>query len=151
MTRAIPAALIVAAAAMFVSVSVANFDSAGAQAAAAGPEEKKATAPKYTMVAELHVVMEHVDDLFYGIEDLSKAGKFKKIRQSAQIIAELTNVSTYSKEFAAKKGWADACKKAASQLMEMSKAAKAKDKAKVDSLFQAAEATCDNCHETYRD
>ena len=144
MKRTIPFLLMFAAVAGLLVAS--SLDSRAGAQSKDDPKVKP-----YKMVAELHVVMEHMDDLFYGIEDNLKGGKFRKVRESALVVAELSNVSTYSTEFGKKDGWAAGCAKVRDQLVELAKAAKDKDKGKVESLFKAAEATCDGCHEKFRD
>ena len=103
------------------------------------------------MVADLHVVMEFADDMFYKIPDKVKAGKVRRVRNDAMMIAELMNVSIYGEDYAKEDGWADALKGTIAQLVELSKAAKAKDAEKVTALHKKVEASCESCHEKFRD
>ncbi len=155
--RAASLALVGLAVIGLFAVSAGGLVGAGGSAgsvAAADDDEKKEGEHKrgrYKMVADLHVLMEHVDDLFYGIEDLVEEKKFKKARGSALVVAEILNVSRHSEEFAKEKAWDSLCVKGTADLLEMSKAAKKKDAEAVTKLFKSAEATCDACHEKFRD
>ena len=118
---------------------------------AAGGAVKGDAKDGYKLVADLFVVMEFADDVFYKIPDKVKAGKVRRVRNDAMIIAELMNVSKHSEDYGKEDGWSDALTKTIDQLVELSKAAKAKDAEKVTALHKKVEASCDSCHEKFRD
>ena len=109
------------------------------------------TMKPYEMVADLDVVMGYLDDLFVEIPDKVKANRIRKVRTEAMFLAELTNVSSYSKEWREEKGWDDYMKTMKDDFMAMSEAAKKKDKEKVTTLHKKITGTCDACHENIRD
>ena len=105
----------------------------------------------YEMVADLDVVMGYIDDIFMEMPDKVKANRIRKIRTEAMFLAELTNITSYSKEFAKEKGWAEYMNTMKADFMAMSLAAKKKDKEQVTALHKKITNTCDTCHENIRD
>ena len=108
-------------------------------------------AKPYKMVADLYVVMEFADDVFYKIPDKVKGGKITKVRNDAMFIAEMMNISHYSDDYAKEAGWSDALNSILEDLVALSKVAKSKDKDGVMKQHKAVEAKCDACHEKFRD
>ena len=105
----------------------------------------------YKMVADLDVVMGYLGDLFDEIPEKVKANRIRKIRTEAMFLAELTNVSSYSKDWREENGWSGYMKSMKSDFVAMSAAAKKKDKEKVSALHKKITGTCDACHEKIRD
>jgi cytochrome c556 len=118
-------------------------------AGASAPEEGR----PYKPVAELAVVMEKVDDVFGKLDDLLKEEKFRTVIKDAAFVAEMMNLashydhSSYSKE----KGWEDLSAKTRDLLLEASGLAKKKDGAALKGLLERIDASCEACHEKYRD
>lgn len=108
-------------------------------------------AKPYKMVADLYVVMEYADDVFYKIPDKVKGGKITRVRSDAMFIAEMMNISHYSDDYAKENGWSDALDAIIEDLVALSKVAKSKDKDGVTKQHKAVEAKCDSCHEKFRD
>ncbi len=111
----------------------------------------RAAGDGYEMVAELGVVMGYVDEVFTTISDKIEADKLRSVRDDAMFLAELLNVSLYSEEWRDKEGWKKYCDSGKKDLVALSAAAKAKDKAKVASLLKKVEASCEGCHDEIRD
>ncbi len=107
--------------------------------------------PPYEMVADLDVVMGYLGDLFDEIPEKVKANRIRKIRTEAMFLAELTNASSYSKDWREENGWIGYMKSMKADFIAMSAAAKKKDKAKVNALHKKITGTCDACHEKIRD
>ena len=105
----------------------------------------------YEMVADLDVVMGYLGDMFDEIPEKVKASRVRKIRTEAMFLAELTNLSSYSKDWRDENGWRGYMKSMKSDFIAMSAAAKKKDKEKVNALHKKITGTCDACHENIRD
>ncbi len=105
----------------------------------------------YEMVADLDVVMGYLGDMFDEIPEKVKANRIRKIRTEAMFLAELTNLSRYSKDWREESGWTGYMKSMKSDFIAMSAAAKKKDKEKVNALHKKITGTCDACHENIRD
>ena len=108
-------------------------------------------APKYELTAPLDVIMEHADTIFYEMEDKLKKNKFKTLKREAQFVAELANLSAFSKDHLKEAKYQEYCKKMKADLLSLAEAAEKKDAAGFKKLHTAAEETCDSCHEDFRD
>lgn len=107
----------------------------------------------YKPVADLGVIMYHVDKVWEDVENRLEAKKFRTLRKHSQFLAEMMNITGYfdHSEYSEAKGWKEIAGKTRDLLMESVKIAKKKDGAGYTALLKKIEASCEVCHEKYRD
>lgn len=101
-------------------------------------------------VAPLLVVMENVDDIFTDLKEKIAKKEFKAVKKDAQFLSELFNVATYHYE-EKEKEWRQWSRQNLEQFQKLSGESDKKDGKALQATYDAINATCDACHQKYRD
>jgi hypothetical protein len=120
------------------------------------PEDQKSGQAKaegagggFKPVAPLLVVMENVDDLFGEFpKKMKDKEKLKGLKKDALFLSELFNVVGYHHP---EKDWRDWAQKNLSQLQKFASECEKGDAQALKATYDAISATCDACHDKYRD
>lgn len=105
----------------------------------------------YKFVAPLEAIMEVMDDVFQGMPEKLKAGKYKDLKREALFVAEIANLATHVGEYKDNKDWHSLLESMKTSSLKMAEAAEKKDENGVKALHAKAEESCDTCHEKIRD
>ena len=124
---------------MILIVSLGGLGAATLQSAKAKP---------FKPVAPLEVLMEGVDDYFLDFEDNIKDKKYKSMKKDALMLAEFFNIAFHHKT---EKDWQKLSQEQIAQFQEFSEASAKKNDQALASLFKKIDATCEACHDKYRD
>jgi cytochrome c556 len=121
-------------------------------------EPQAGTAQSFKPVAPLLVVMENVDDLYGEFpkmirekdKDKDKEKKqLERLKKESQFLSELFNVAYYHKP---EKDWQDWAVKNREQFLKLAgQCDQGGDTKSLKATLDAIDATCEACHEKYRD
>lgn len=107
--------------------------------------------PPFSPVASLETLMQAQEDHFHQIskllDDTDARGRARRLAATAEIMAELANVSAYHRDRKAFRAFAIEVRDRAVELArEAGKAANA-DETRMRAIFQKIEANCTGCHD----
>jgi Skp family chaperone for outer membrane proteins len=123
--------------------------------------DEKEPAPKaggdgstFKPVAPLEVVMNNLDDIFSDMQKLVEKKsalekrELKTLRKDALFLSELFNVVAYHK---GEKDWREWSHKNLRQFQELAAQTEKEDQKVLKTTYDAINATCEACHDKYRD
>lgn len=145
--RLFPLVTLLVLGAGFLALPVAS----GGAAVTVSPEKEEpapgeAKPVPYKPVVEIDVIMSKVDDIFGDIGDNLEKKRLRSIRNDAEFLAEMMNVTQH---FNKEKKWKDFSVKSRDLLLKLHEAAKSKDEAATASLIKQVDASCEACHDAY--
>ena len=142
--RFLPVGLAILLVAGYVGVTTLGTGSGFAAAPAPAP---------YKPVADLDIIMDQVDEFFEAAKESLEANKFRTLRKQSAFLAELMNITGYfdHSEYSKEAGWVGISVKTRDLLLEAQKVAKKKDGDAFKALMGKIDASCESCHEKYRD
>lgn len=109
----------------------------------------KAAPAAFKPVAPLLVLMENVDSIFTDLKEKIAKEEYKSLKKDAQFLSELFNVASYHNP--EKSEWRPLAVKNIEQLKKFAVDSDKRDRKVLEAAYSAINATCDACHEKYRD
>lgn len=109
--------------------------------------------PPYKPVVDLDIIMHQVDEVYSDLEERIEKKHFRTLRKQGLFLAEMMNIAMYfdATKYSKAKGWEEISIKTRDLLIEFADAAKKKDEAGVTGMYEKFDASCESCHEKYRD